>query len=204
MPTHLISLNSAVTSSRKPSHPTLHRATTHLEGCCEKQVTSSTVAWSSGSGSLCPPNSTLSTLFLYQLHPPCRPCEGPKGKTCLNHLSILSKESRTTHLYMCVYAQSLSCVWLSVAPWTIDCPAPLSMRCSRQEYQSRLPTPGNLPDPGTEPMSFPSPPLAGRIFTSNTPIYLHGKGQRNVGQEDEQIDRYRWMMREWKSNVHFV
>ena len=39
----------------------------------------------------------------------------------------------------CVYVQSLSCVWLSVAPWTVACQAPLSMRLSRQKYWSELP-----------------------------------------------------------------
>ena len=36
--------------------------------------------------------------------------------------------------------------------WTIADQAPLSMEFSRQEYQSRLPfpSPGDLPNPGTE------------------------------------------------------
>ena len=40
---------------------------------------------------------------------------------------------------MCVHAQSLSHVWLSVTLWTIACQAPLSMGFSRQEYWSGLP-----------------------------------------------------------------
>ena len=45
---------------------------------------------------------------------------------------------------------------------------PLSMEFSRQEFWSKLPfpTPGDLPNPGTEPMSFVSPELAGRFFTT--------------------------------------
>ena len=39
-------------------------------------------------------------------------------------------------LRMYVYAQSLSHVRLSVAPWTVACQAPLSMELSRQEYWS--------------------------------------------------------------------
>ena len=60
---------------------------------------------------------------------------------------------------------TLSCfsyVWLFVTPWTVACQAPLSMGCSRQEYWSGLPfssTPGDLPDPGTEPVSLASPAL---------------------------------------------
>ena len=49
--------------------------------------------------------------------------------------------------------------------------APLSMEFPRQEYWSGLPfaTPGDLPDPGLEPMSLMSPALAGRFFTTASP-----------------------------------
>ena len=128
---------------------------------------SSTVAWSSGSCSLCAPNSTLGTFATNSTHLVV-PVGDPRATLVLT-IFPSSAESRTIHLYVCMYAQSLSCVWLSVAPWIIACLAPLSMGCSRQEYQSRLPfpTPGNLPNPGTEPMSLPSPPLAGRFFTTS-------------------------------------
>ena len=47
-------------------------------------------------------------------------------------------------------------VQLFVTPWTIACQAPLSMGFSGQEYWSGLscPPPGDLPDPGMEPMSL--------------------------------------------------
>ena len=47
----------------------------------------------------------------------------------------------------------LSRVWLSTTPWTVARQALLSMEFSRQEYWSGLPfpTPGDLPNPGTEP-----------------------------------------------------
>ena len=40
-------------------------------------------------------------------------------------------------------------------PWTAACQTPLSMEFSRQEYWSGLPfpSPGDLPDTGTEPGS---------------------------------------------------
>ena len=46
-------------------------------------------------------------------------------------------------------------------PWTIAHQAPLSMGFSRQEYCSELPCPppGDLPDPGTEPVSPADPAL---------------------------------------------
>ena len=42
-----------------------------------------------------------------------------------------------------------------VTPWTVSCQDPLSMGLSRQEYWNGVPfpSPGNLPDPGTEPGS---------------------------------------------------
>ena len=45
------------------------------------------------------------------------------------------------------------------------------MEFSRQEYWSGLPfsTPGDLPDPGIEPLSFMSPALAGGFFTAAPP-----------------------------------
>ena len=56
---------------------------------------------------------------------------------------------------MCV----LSHVQLFVTPWTVAHRAPLSMRFSGQEYCSRLPfpSPGDLPDPGINPLSCACP-----------------------------------------------
>ena len=53
---------------------------------------------------------------------------------------------------------------LFVTPWTVAHQPPLTMESPRQEYWSGLPfpSPGNLPDPGIEPMSRA---LAGRFFT---------------------------------------
>ena len=51
-------------------------------------------------------------------------------------------------------------------PWTIACQPLLLMEFFRQGYWSRLPflIPGDLPDPGIEPMSPASP--AGGFFTT--------------------------------------
>ena len=50
-------------------------------------------------------------------------------------------------------AQSLSCVWLFVTPWTVACQVPLSMAFARQEYWSGLllPHPGDLPTQESNP-----------------------------------------------------
>ena len=64
-------------------------------------------------------------------------------------------------LHACV----LSCVWLFATSWTVAHQASLSMGFFRQEYWSGLPlpSPGDLLDPGIEPVS---PALAGRSFTA--------------------------------------
>ena len=72
---------------------------------------------------------------------------------------------------MCVCVKSLSHVRLFATPWTVARQAPLSVGFSSQEYWSGLlfPPPGDLPDPGLEPVSLVSPALAGRFFTTEPP-----------------------------------
>ena len=58
-----------------------------------------------------------------------------------------------------------------VTRWTVTCQAPLSMGFSRQEYWSgRLfPSPGDLPNLGTETTSPAFPELAGGFFITEPP-----------------------------------
>ena len=69
---------------------------------------------------------------------------------------------------VCVLSH-FSCVQLFVTLWIVNCWAPLSMRCSRQEYWSERPFSllVNLPDPGIEPTSLTFPALAGRFLTAS-------------------------------------
>ena len=69
---------------------------------------------------------------------------------------------------VCMRAQLLSHIQLFVTPCTVACRAPLSMGFSKREYWGGLPfpTPGDLPDPGMEPVS---PALAGEFFPSEAP-----------------------------------
>ena len=66
-----------------------------------------------------------------------------------------------------------------VTLWTIASLALLSMEFPRQDHWSRLPfpSPGDLPNPGIEPMSPVSPALAGEFFTTEPPgkpiIYMY-------------------------------
>ena len=64
---------------------------------------------------------------------------------------------------------------------------PLSMGLSRQEYWSGLPfpSPGDLPDPGIEPMS---PALTGRFFFTTEPP---GKPLRQVIERSLEASRFR-------------
>ena len=72
-------------------------------------------------------------------------------------------------VYVCVCV--LSRVWLFATPWTIAYWAPLSMGLPKQEYWSGVPfpSPGDLPDPGSEPKSLASPASAGGFITTAPP-----------------------------------
>ena len=56
----------------------------------------------------------------------------------------------------------------SGASWTVSCQSPLSVGFPRQEYWSGLPfpSPGDLPNSGTKPVS---PALAGGFLTTEPP-----------------------------------
>ena len=64
---------------------------------------------------------------------------------------------------------SFSHVQLFATSWTIACQAPLSVGFSRQGYWSGFPCPppGDLNNPGIEPISLMSPALAGEFFTTS-------------------------------------
>ena len=66
-------------------------------------------------------------------------------------------------LFCCLSSAKFFCGLMDWSP-----PGPLSMGFPRQEYWSRLPfaSPGDLPDPGIEPMS---PALEGGFFTTEPP-----------------------------------
>ena len=66
---------------------------------------------------------------------------------------------------VCVCAQSISCIWLFVTPWTVGYKAPLSMEFSRQKYWSGLSFPTwDLPNWRIKAMFLGSPTLPGRFF----------------------------------------
>ena len=75
----------------------------------------------------------------------------------------------------------LSCVQLFATPWTVVHQTPLSMEFFRQEYWSGkpFPSPGDLPNPGTEPSapalqadSLPSePPGKPKVYSSSPKFF---------------------------------
>ena len=71
-----------------------------------------------------------------------------------------------------------------VIPWTVDHQAPLSMGFYQQVYWNELPfpSPGDLPDPGIEPLS---PALAGGFFTSK-PLHTRSQGTLRTPHPDKQ------------------
>ena len=68
---------------------------------------------------------------------------------------LFSKYDRRWARTLCCAVLSRSAVSHSAIPWTVACQAPLCMGFSSQKYWSRLPfpSPGDLPDPGTEHVS---------------------------------------------------
>ena len=76
------------------------------------------------------------------------------------------EQLKCTRTYTC--GTSHSCVRLFVTLWIVACQAPMSLGFFRQEYWSGLPipSPGDLPDPGIEPVS---PALADGFFTLEPP-----------------------------------
>ena len=76
-----------------------------------------------------------------------------------------------------------------VTPWTVACQVPLSMGFSRQEYWSGLPlpSPGDLHNPGIEPVSVMSPALAGGFFTTSAAWEALKSGLHSFFWKKEQI-----------------
>jgi len=67
---------------------------------------------------------------------------------------------------VCVHARVLNLVQLFATPWIVTHQTLLSMEFSRQEYWSGPPlaTPGDLPNPGIEPMSLASPAMQAILY----------------------------------------
>ena len=83
----------------------------------------------------------------------------------------LKRRNKTGGLTWFFMQSCFSCVQLYGTLWTVACQSPLSIGFPRQEHWSELtfPSPGDLPDPGTELLSPASPALAGGFLTTEPP-----------------------------------
>ena len=93
---------------------------------------------------------------------------------------------------MCLLSH-FSHVQLSVTPWIVAHQAPLSMAFPREEYQSGLPfsPPGDLTDPGIEPVSPMAPALSEKFFTAEP-------------QGEALLWTVKLLMLEIKSSIHIL
>ena len=82
--------------------------------------------------------------------------DGQGGLACCSPWSHKESDSTERLNWSC-----FSHIWLFATLWTVTCQAPLSMGFCRQEYWSGLPCPppGDLLDPGIEPLSLIPPAL---------------------------------------------
>ena len=82
--------------------------------------------------------------------------------------------------FACMPTKSLQLCPTFATPWTVALQAPLSMGIlqARMDW-SGLPwsLPGDLPNPGIEPMSLMSPASAGRFFTTSSTWRIPGTAQ---------------------------
>ena len=100
---------------------------------------------------------------------PLPPALGPQAHSLHSHLRSSIKNTWSTRNGMLCRgccAQSLSRVQLCATLQTVACQAPLSMGFSRLEHWSGLPCtpPGDLPNPGIEPVSRSSSALQADSF----------------------------------------
>ena len=95
----------------------------------------------------------------------------------LTSFKTMLKSHFLIRVYCACMLSRLSLVRLFETLWTLACQALLSMGFSRQEYWSGFPCPppGDLPNPGIEPVSVMSSALAGRFFTTQRAL-LKGVG----------------------------
>ena len=98
-----------------------------------------------------------------------------------------------------VKVKLLSHVWLFATPWTGAYRDPPSMGFSRQEYWSGLPfpSPGDLPDPGTEPRS----PFLTKVHIFKAmvfPVVVYGYESWTIKKtEHQRIDARRLLRVPW-------
>ena len=86
----------------------------------------------------------------------------------LSYVLLLSYILHSLFVHLLLLLSRFSHIRVFAFLWTVARQAPLSMGFSRQEYWSGLPCspPGDLPDPGIEPVSLTSSTLADEFITT--------------------------------------
>ena len=86
--------------------------------------------------------------------------------TCGTEVSNVDTCQPNTDISLWLYGHAQVVSDFFVTLWTVACETPPSLEFSRQEYWSGVtfPSPGDLPEPGIEPLSPESPALAGGFF----------------------------------------
>ena len=107
---------------------------------------------------------------------------------------MIQKSHSWTHTWK-VKCYSLSHVQIFATPWTIAHQAPLSMEFSRRTLEwEPFPSPGDLPDPGTEPRS---PALRADSLLSESPGKLIKKWNNSIFSN---MDGYRDDHTKWSKD----
>ena len=114
-------------------------------------------------------------------------------------------QKNSVYIFLFINARVLSyfnCVQLFVTRWTIPCQASLSMRFSRQEYWSGLPrpSPGNLCNPGTEPLSH----YVSCIDTNWEALFIYRKTWINIPIHQEFTTDWFWVCEKQKKGEEEV
>ena len=93
---------------------------------------------------------------------------GPEKEKNFRNFHLLLRLAQLFHNW-CMGSVPQSCLTLTTV-WAVARQAPLSTGFSRQKSWSALPfpSPGDLPNPGIEPLS-PVTPVVGRFFTTEPP-----------------------------------
>ena len=120
--------------------------------------------------SFLPPPLTLTLSWLHHLELLLKPSISTAPFQFQHKLFLLNSIPLPFFCLLLLLQSHFSHVQLFATLWIIAPQPPLSMGFSRQEYWSGLscPPPGDLPNPGIEPTSLTSLPLAGSFFTTST------------------------------------